>query len=108
MMGEWNSANGQLGEPQYKGNPTVLPNLLHIRFYTTFLLSSFYRVGAHIPGTLVDERKFCDFIFQSGACFGITSEVRHLFKSSSVDPSDLVNSFNCLAISRNDAKTIQT
>jgi hypothetical protein len=23
-MGEWNSANGQLGEPQYPGNPTVL------------------------------------------------------------------------------------
>jgi hypothetical protein len=24
MMGEWNSTNGQLGEPQYPGNPTVL------------------------------------------------------------------------------------
>jgi hypothetical protein len=23
-MGEWNSANGQLGEPKYPGNPTVL------------------------------------------------------------------------------------
>jgi hypothetical protein len=42
MMGEWNSSNGQLGESQYPGNPTVL--------HTPFAMS-----GRPRPATVRNE-----------------------------------------------------
>jgi hypothetical protein len=38
MTGEWKSANGQLGEPQYPGNPTDL-HYLSITFLDGFIIN---------------------------------------------------------------------